>query len=261
MAVAQPGGSGCPRRRPISSTWCACCAPIPRPPRWSGCAVAACVAAADLTEPTGGSAWPQQAPDRIDLGRVLRADPSAAAMVWLRGRRVVRRVRRRRRSCWPTGGFAWPQQVPDRIDLEARAARRSLGRGDGLAVPPPRGSPRASPPPILPNSRGRLSGRATGGPPGSAGPGAARRADLAWAALPAARHRPATHTPAGPRAELATGGGRWVPGRLPVAIPSFRESSAALSSAHDPGAPIRAQALSHPSRRRCCAAAPARARR
>jgi hypothetical protein len=35
------------------------------------------------------------APDRIDLMRVLRADPSAAAMVWLRGpagRRVVRRA-------------------------------------------------------------------------------------------------------------------------------------------------------------------------
>ena len=29
---------------------------------------------------------PQNAPDRIDLVRVLRANPSAAAMVWLRRR-------------------------------------------------------------------------------------------------------------------------------------------------------------------------------
>jgi len=41
---------------------------------------------------------PEQAPDRIDLVRVLRANPSAAAMVWLRRRRGVRRGRRRRRS-------------------------------------------------------------------------------------------------------------------------------------------------------------------
>ena len=49
------GGSACPRRRPIASTWCACCAPIPRPRRWSGCAVVAGfatgVAAAHRTEP------------------------------------------------------------------------------------------------------------------------------------------------------------------------------------------------------------------
>ena len=103
---------------------------------------------------------PQKEPDRIDLVRVLRANPSAAAMVWLRRRRGVRRGRRRRPS---------------------------------YRTPP-----------------GRLSGRATGRAPGRAGPGAARRAALAWAALPAARHRPAT--PHAGRASARAGGRlRWVP--------------------------------------------------
>ena len=75
-------------------------------------------------------------------------------------------------------------------------------------------------------------------PPGGAGPGAVRRTDLARAALPAARHRPATPTR---RPGLAMGSAG--PGRLPVAIPSLPEPSAAPSSAHDPGAPNRARAL------------------
>ena len=107
---------------------------------------------------------PQKAPDRIELVRVLRANPSAAARVWPRRRRGVRRGRRRRPS--------------DR-------------------TPP-----------------GRLSGRATGRAPGRAGPGAVRRADLAWAALPAARHRPAT-PPADWASARAGDRLRWVPRQAP----------------------------------------------
>jgi len=142
MAVAQPGGSGCPRRRPISSTWCACCAPIPRPRRWSGC-----------------------------------------------------------------------------------------------AGPP---SPRASPPPMLPNPTARLSSRAADAPPGGAGPGAARapisRGQICRL-LGNATCRLGASGPSWPWGPAA--GSRQVPGRRPEPPRAIGGSV----SAHDPGAPNRAQAL------------------
>jgi hypothetical protein len=89
----------------------------------------------------------------------------------------------------------------------------------------------------------RLTHGAAGGRPGGAGPGAAQRTVLERAALPTARHRPAT-----PRAgRAASPGWLWAPprsGRLPGAIPSLPGPSTAPSSAHDPGVPNRAQALS-----------------
>jgi len=113
-------GSAWPRGRPIASTWRACCAPIPRwPQRGQRIRLA------------------QKAPDRIDRGACCAPIP---------------RPRR-----WSGCAVAACVATADLTDLT------------GTAV-----------------------GSTTGGPPGRAGPGAVRRADLAWAAPPAARHRPAT---------------------------------------------------------------------
>ena len=86
----------------------------------------------------------------------------------------------------------------------ARAARQSLGRGDGLAAPSSRGSPLASPPPIVPNPTGTAVGSSDG--PSSrqswTGCGAQISRGQLCQRLGIDQQR---HTPAGPRPELATG--------------------------------------------------------
>ena len=209
MATARTGGSACPRRRPIASTWCACGAPIPRPRRWSGCAVAAWVAAADLTEPQHWDGRRVELPAELpaELGRVRCGARISRGQLCSCSASTSNATRRPRRwsgcavAAWVAAADLTEPHHWDgcRVELPAELQAELVRVRCGARI-----------------SRGQLCSCS--------------------ASTSNATRRP------GLVPELATGraaGGSPAGSRL-------RGSSAAPSAAHDPGAPNRAQASGSP---------------
>ena len=103
----------------------------------------------------------QEAPDRIDLVRVLRADPWAAALVWLRRPAVVAWFAARVAAADLTEPH-WavpPVELP--ADLRAELDADLLCRSFLAAPSSPRGAPAMGPlRRAQPNARGAPSGQA-----------------------------------------------------------------------------------------------------